>query len=268
MSTLPGLTSRCTTPAACAAASPSATCAPDLRDHARLERTLLGDHRGQRLARQVLHDQPRPVLVHHDVEHADHVRVLQAGPDPPLPHEPLARLLQRVPARRGGRLGRAQQLLDGHGPVQQLVRTAPDDTHRTRRRSAGRAGTGYRSGGHRPQARSSWFRISSAPLTTCRRGRSVGAGFTTSLPRTWRSAVVHRPRGAGLIPRSRSEDAGVGGATKRPPEQVENRGHDADRGHPRRQGRRGAHGTAVDHGGGSCQATHRCRGRRTGRVRR
>ena len=40
------------------------------------------------------------------------------------------------------------------------------------------------------------------PATTCRRGRSVRAGFTTSLPRTWRSAVVHRSRGAGLILRS------------------------------------------------------------------
>jgi len=106
--------------------------APDLRDHARLQRALLVEHAGQRLARQVLHDQPRPVLVHDDVEHADHVRVLQAGPDPPLPHEPLSRLLKRVAAGRRGGLGRNEQLFDGDGPVQQLVRTAPDDAHRAR----------------------------------------------------------------------------------------------------------------------------------------
>ena len=55
---------------------------------------------GQRPRRQVLHHQPRPVVVHDHVEHADHVRVLQPGADPALTQDPLPRLLQRVRCRR------------------------------------------------------------------------------------------------------------------------------------------------------------------------
>ena len=132
ISTLPGLTSRCTTPAACAAASPSATCRPISATTRGSSGPFSVSIAGQRLARQVLHDQPRPVFVHDDVEHADHVRVLQAGPDASLAHEPLPRLLQRVAARRRGRLGGGEQLLDRDRPVQQLVGAAPDGAHRAR----------------------------------------------------------------------------------------------------------------------------------------
>ena len=54
------------------------------------------------------------------------------------------------------------------------------------------------------------------PSTTCRRGRSVRAGFATSLPPHVAIGSCPQARGPGLIRRPRSEDAGVGGATKRP----------------------------------------------------
>ena len=201
MSTLPGLTSRCTTPAACAAASPSATCRPISATTRGSSGPFSVSIAGERLARQVLHDQPRPVLVHDDVEHADHVRVLQAGPDPPLPHEPLARLLQRVAAGRRGRLG---------APSSSLTATVRFSSSSVPRQTTPIAPAPIRwSSRYRLPIRgaSSAGALIAAqdilrPSTTCRRGRSVRAGFTTSLPRPWRSAVVHRSRRVGLILRS------------------------------------------------------------------
>ena len=84
-------------------------------------------HRGQRVGRQVLHDQPRPILVHDHVEHADDVRVLQPGPDAALAQDPLAGLLGLGRVCAGGD---GQQLLHRHRAVQQLVGGPPDDTHR------------------------------------------------------------------------------------------------------------------------------------------
>jgi hypothetical protein len=92
-----------------------------------LHRPLRVQHLGQRLAGQVLHHQPRPVLVDHHVEHADHVRVLQARADPALAHQPLPGLLGPLGAAAAGRRG--QQFLEGDGPVEQLVGAAPDRAH-------------------------------------------------------------------------------------------------------------------------------------------
>ena len=91
----------------------------------RQERPLRPHDGGQGVRRQVLHHQPRPVLVDDDVEHADDVRMLQTGADAALPLEPLAGLLdlRRVGARDG------QQFLHRHRPVEQLVGAAPHDTH-------------------------------------------------------------------------------------------------------------------------------------------
>jgi hypothetical protein len=75
--------------------------AADRGDAHRQERALLPHDGGQRVGRQVLHHEPRPVVVHHDVEHADDVRVLQPGTDTAFAQDPLAGLLDlgRVRAR-------------------------------------------------------------------------------------------------------------------------------------------------------------------------
>src|SRR5690606_11778828 len=72
---------------------------------------------------------PRPVVVHHDVEHADDVRVLHPRADPTLAQETLPRLLERVVARRCGWRGGGEQLLHRDGAVEQLVGRSPHRTH-------------------------------------------------------------------------------------------------------------------------------------------
>jgi hypothetical protein len=105
--------------------------APDLGDLLGRQRALLPQHGRERPRGQVLHHQPRPVLVHHDVEHADHVRVLQPRTDPALAQDALARLLERVDAGRRGWCGGREQLLHRHGAVEQLVGCSPHRAHGT-----------------------------------------------------------------------------------------------------------------------------------------
>ena len=94
----------------------------------RLQRTALAQHRRQGHRRQELHDQARPALVLHDVEHRDGMPVVQAGGDPGLAHRPL--IGQFGVGRRESML--PVQLLHGHRPAEPLVLGLPDGAHPAR----------------------------------------------------------------------------------------------------------------------------------------
>src|SRR5829696_4210921 len=121
--TLPGLTSRWTTPARWAASRASATAATTRAASAGSIGTGAGDPLGQALALQQLHDQVGTAPVLAEVEHPGDGRVLQPAGRPRLPAQPLGR-----PAVDGER---AAEHLDRHRPVEQQVPGHPDLAHAT-----------------------------------------------------------------------------------------------------------------------------------------
>ena len=88
-----GFTSRWTRPAACAAASARAACAPERRRLERRQRAAAGDQVGERLAVDVLHRDVRDAVGLADVEDLDDVRVRQPRGDPPLAEEARAQVV-------------------------------------------------------------------------------------------------------------------------------------------------------------------------------
>ncbi|GAA3100188.1 hypothetical protein GCM10020254_52030 [Streptomyces goshikiensis] len=114
--TFSGLTSRCTTPAACAAASASATSATIATAASRGEPPLAVEARTEvRTAHQV-HDEGEVVAVHDEIADGDHMRVFQPEQRAALLDEPPHQLLV-------GREVLAQEF-DGDG----AVRPSPSHT--------------------------------------------------------------------------------------------------------------------------------------------
>jgi hypothetical protein len=100
--------------------------AADVRGLDGRQRPLPRDAGRERLRGQVLHDQPRPLLVDHHVEHADHMGVLQPRADPAFTQDPLARLFDLRPALTGRN---GEQLLHRDRAAQQLVGGPPHHPH-------------------------------------------------------------------------------------------------------------------------------------------
>ena len=120
-STFEGLTSRCTMPAACAAASASATCARSAAaSSGSRPPDVLGQH-GEVGAVDVLHHQPLLVPLADEVEHGHDVGVVELGGQLGLalgPHQ----------VRRGA-VGEQSDALDGHLTTEHLVVGQPDRAH-------------------------------------------------------------------------------------------------------------------------------------------
>ena len=128
MSTLPGFTSRCTTPLRCA--NPSAAAMSDATSAARCgcSGPFGPQDVGQAAALDVLHhDEVRALLLAPVVDRHD-VRVVQVGGALRLTAEPLDE------ARIGGEL--REQHLDGDGAVEQLIAGEEDVGHAAARDAA------------------------------------------------------------------------------------------------------------------------------------
>ena len=104
-STFSGLTSRCSTPEACAARSALSTCSPTEADLAGRQRPVLADDRAQRPRPDQLHDDPGPALLLDHVVDDDHTDGWSSRP---------AVLASRI-VRRSGRPGRPRRPR-GSGP--------------------------------------------------------------------------------------------------------------------------------------------------------
>nr|BFE88940.1 hypothetical protein GCM10020093_115410 [Planobispora longispora] len=122
-STFSGLTSRCRTPAACAARSAPSTLSPTAATCSG-ERPALADRLAQRARAHQLHDDPGPPALLDHVVDDDHGRVVEPPGGPRLPDGPPVQV---------GPLGLVDpavaDLLDRHDPVEQFVVGAPDDAH-------------------------------------------------------------------------------------------------------------------------------------------
>ena len=98
---------------------------PDLGHSVRREGAILAEQITQAAGpEQLHHDVGKPVLLHHVVG-SDDVRVAQAGSGTSLAQSPLAQLLLLLLAE----LRREADLLDSHGPAENLVVAAPDGAH-------------------------------------------------------------------------------------------------------------------------------------------
>ena len=125
MRMLLGLTSRCTIPSSCAAASADADLSAHLGCLMRLQRPHLAQDFGKGDRRQELHDQTWLPVVVDDIEHRYGVPVMQPGADPGLPHGALvgdSRLVAAEAERQLHELGR-------HPALQPLVPRLPDHAH-------------------------------------------------------------------------------------------------------------------------------------------
>ena len=122
---LAGFTSRCTTPASCAARSPARTPRPIRATSSRRQRPVIADRVTQRPERHEFHHDGRPAIIVDDVVHADHVRVAEPRGHLRLSHRaaaagfPLSIL----------HLRRQDDLLDRHIPGEQFVAGPPDHAH-------------------------------------------------------------------------------------------------------------------------------------------
>ena len=135
ISTLPGLTSRCTTPLRWANAERGGDVGGDLGGPVGVQRALgRGGSRRRRPALDVLHDDEVRAVLLAPVVDADDVGVVEVGGGLRLAPEPLDE------RRVGGELG--EQHLDRDRPVEQLV-AAPGTPRPSR---PGRAGGGARTG--------------------------------------------------------------------------------------------------------------------------
>jgi hypothetical protein len=107
-------------------AQPARRGEPDHRGLPGRERPALADHRGQVAGRDELEDDDRLPVVHHDVEHRDHVGVRQPTQRPRLPHDAFA----QVAGLLFGDARRDLQLLDRDAALQHVVVAGPDGAHR------------------------------------------------------------------------------------------------------------------------------------------
>ena len=122
--TLPGLTSRCTMPTACAATNADATSAP-IRWPPEGYGALLVQQGTQTHRRHELHDQAGMPSLVDDVVQRHCVRVVQTGSDPGFPDDPVP--CDHYFLLRKRRL--VEQLLHRNTAQQQFVPALPDQTH-------------------------------------------------------------------------------------------------------------------------------------------
>ena len=124
-STLLGLTSRCSTPAACALASAPTQAGPELGRLERRQRAVLDDDPVQGAGVDELHHDPGTAVLRHHVEHRHDARVAEPGRGPGLAQRPL---VDDLGVGGGGERGDLN-FLHGDVPGEQFVAAAPDDAH-------------------------------------------------------------------------------------------------------------------------------------------
>ena len=127
MSTLLGFTSRCSTPAVCAAASADSSCWPIRQARAAESRPSHGQHLVERLRRDELHHDPGTAVFLGDVVDGDDAAVRQPRGGPRLAQRPLVGVAPLVRADQG----RDDDLLDRDVTVKELVARTPHHAHGT-----------------------------------------------------------------------------------------------------------------------------------------